>query len=478
MLVDRKKPVYLVILSLLSITSFHLFSMEKKFSGLKRKNSEEEDFQKAKENRPNLIDAVTANEKFLIITTTNENNDKESIILPKEIAYLSGTIKAMHNLQIELQPEDADEIHFSQITKKTLESIRDCLSSIHEQIKKQKSGQIVDRNYYIVGDNVLVKDTHFVAKEVVKFIKPIIQDLSSINSELVLEAQKNIILAANFLDIPWLVNAVVSLWLDRYIFFKKININNLDEPVVVQAIFEDENVKDQFPEEIIGYVKEQLRLKKAPTKEEFTIADYVLIHGLNFSITKGTLDLNYKKLTSLADYEKIINWDAETKDINKITMKENFIAAIPSDFLNNFTLLKNLDFFNNKLKVMPAFNNFHLESLGLAYNRLEKFPSLDRFTHLKVLDISNNQIEELSPLPHSLQYLNIALNKVKNLPSFDDFTELTELNANGNEIETVPSLANCMKLKRINFCYNKIIKFPSVGNFHQLEYCNFNNQNI
>ena len=85
-------------------------------------------------------------------------------------------------------------------------------------------------------------------------------------------------------------------------------------------------------------------------------------------------------------------------------------------------------------------------------------PEIAALGALECLDVSENAIEELPPLPPSLTELNISENRIGALPAhLGTLTALETLVAFKNAINSVPAeIANCTALTEVNLFNNKV----------------------
>lgn len=93
------------------------------------------------------------------------------------------------------------------------------------------------------------------------------------------------------------------------------------------------------------------------------------------------------------------------------------------------------------MKGIQSFKN--LSELDIGGNLLtEEIPELKVLQFLKKLNLSNNQIVTLYPLPHNLEILNLSYNKLKNLSHevTVNLKNLTTLEVTSNGLETLDGI--------------------------------------
>ena len=66
--------------------------------------------------------------------------------------------------------------------------------------------------------------------------------------------------------------------------------------------------------------------------------------------------------------------------------------------------------------------------LDVAENEVEQTAGLQPFTQLLSLDLSHNNVEELTQLPSAMLHLNASYNRVQSIEDVGGLTQLVELN--------------------------------------------------
>ena len=164
-----------------------------------------------------------------------------------------------------------------------------------------------------------------------------------------------------------------------------------------------------------------------------------------------------------------------TKDINISCCN---ISILPN--LSKFTFLKILNISHNNL---INFDNFdlnsliHLQTLDCSHNNLTHLPflqnlkvlncSFNKLTYIQLnhslvsLICSNNNLTHLKSMPHmKLQFINCAYNKLTYLPVLNN---LIHLECSKNLLTTLPNDLNLNKIGKIQCYYNPIMN-QIIGN--------------
>ncbi|MHA1721328.1 MAG: leucine-rich repeat domain-containing protein [Promethearchaeota archaeon] len=180
-----------------------------------------------------------------------------------------------------------------------------------------------------------------------------------------------------------------------------------------------------------------------------------------------------KKLKELfLSYNKITSFSQNLINLEKLYLNSNQITKITHS-IKNAVNLKELDLSHNKISDIPAeigqLNNLikinlsfnllkhipqsfiqleNLEICDLSINQLIDVPYIDSNMKLKHLDLSHNNIEDISDFVGNLQnleYLNVFNNKINKIPeSLFNMTELTTCDLRLNPLS--------LKKSQLEFC--------------------------
>jgi len=133
------------------------------------------------------------------------------------------------------------------------------------------------------------------------------------------------------------------------------------------------------------------------------------------------------------------------------------LLSLPKDF--NYTYVTEININGNHLKTLSNLN-------------------LEKFTKLKILNCSNNKLEDLNGISKCiyLEDLDCSNNKLKNLDNISDYFSLQKINCTSNYITDIKGISNCIFLKTLICNYNKITKIDCLSKctLLQIFYCNNN----
>ena len=79
-----------------------------------------------------------------------------------------------------------------------------------------------------------------------------------------------------------------------------------------------------------------------------------------------------------------------------------------------------------------------LRSIVMTRGPLTQLPSLDQFKHLAILNVSENELTKVPPLPKSMQKLNLDMNHLRSVSGLMDLPYLMEFRAAYNNISSYP----------------------------------------
>lgn len=100
------------------------------------------------------------------------------------------------------------------------------------------------------------------------------------------------------------------------------------------------------------------------------------------------------------------------------------------------------------------------QHICLCNFRLNSVPNLTKFTNLKYIDLSYNNISDINiyNIPNSVNYINLEHNLINTMNIFEQFTNLNILILNNNYIE---ELYNIKSLKILEINNNYITSFKN-----------------
>ncbi|KAL5430906.1 hypothetical protein PMIN07_008047 [Paraphaeosphaeria minitans] len=142
-------------------------------------------------------------------------------------------------------------------------------------------------------------------------------------------------------------------------------------------------------------------------------------------------------------------------EIISLNLSRNLSLAVPKDFIQACTNLREIKYTSNEARRLPA-------SLSLA-------------SRLTMLDISNNRLKDLEDVQlyrlQSLQGLRLSNNRLTRLPAyFGQYRALRSLNLSSNSLHEFPDfLCDVRTLVDLDISFNSISSLPKIGQLTCLE---------
>lgn len=128
--------------------------------------------------------------------------------------------------------------------------------------------------------------------------------------------------------------------------------------------------------------------------------------------------------------------------LREFRANNNQIQVIPDDFFF-LSSLRKLDLSSNFISHLSSDVEllFELTELILANNRLDSLPeeAIGNLECLETINISNNQVKELPPLPPYLVVLDLENNRLIDLPDLHKLSYVSELYLSGNPLLSLPA---------------------------------------
>lgn len=232
---------------------------------------------------------------------------------------------------------------------------------------------------------------------------------------------------------------------------------------------------------------------------EITKADVLGIERLNLSSTGIS---NLEGIQHLENLKELLLWDNNIHDVTPLSYLLNLLwldiggnEIEDISPLTNLTNLQLLNADNNRIQDISPINLMvQLLSLDLSEN-LIKFlgfnqgvsiqssqPSnpFNKLIKLETLNLSNNQIDDVSNLSGlvNLRHLNLNENKVNDISDLNQLRSLQELSIAYNQLEDISVLSMFPDLIHLDLSYNQISDISSFHNLTQLKQAAMYNNRI
>ncbi len=360
----------------------------------------------------------------------------KEFVVPVSAALRSPVIKAMLGSEelAEFQAVEAQSNHisFTEISSSTLEFLIPLLESLDRLLlfNEKVAQSNPEKQLYIPR-----RLQHRVNKR-----------LSEVSNQAIAALYQ----AADFLDVPFIINAVAAVIADRIegkidaMEWRQLRVQEREKLINQKAAQFGIHVKQE-------YILKQVTFRKSGITQEYSIADYIAEHGQLQLDRQNGLDLNNKKLTSLFGIDRLY----VKNNCQILYLSSNCFFDIALDVqsvsrpFQGFGQLRVLYLDSNQLSHLPEHifaGLAQLQWLNLDHNQLSTLPEhvFADFAQLEVLYLSAN---ELSDLPEhlfagltQLRELYLYSNQLNNLPEhvFAGLTQLRELGLAENQLSNLP----------------------------------------
>ena len=222
------------------------------------------------------------------------------------------------------------------------------------------------------------------------------------------------------------------------------NLTSLEDVMLIEN-----NISD------ISSLENLTNLKKLYLSSN-NISDASVVSNL---INLTVLDISDNKLIAIPDLSKILAFnDAEAYEkLGEYNISVNFSS--------------------NQITDISGLENTTLKNIFLYNNKVSDLSSLATMTNLTSLDVSYNEINEVSNLPTTLTHLTISNNQISDISFLKKLTKLKYLSANNNQILDISSLSELINLQSIDLNNNKI-KELAISDFEELSSLSCRNNEI
>jgi len=163
-------------------------------------------------------------------------------------------------------------------------------------------------------------------------------------------------------------------------------------------------------------------------------------------------------------------------------MKPNIILQLEKELNIVLNEVQELDDFGDKPEYTVN-KSGQIINLCLSNLNLKQVPASllnDDFNYLETLDLSNNNILDISNLKglKKITSFFISNNKIIDISPVENFTELVGLALSSNKIIDITPISNLNKLQFIELSNNKIVNISALSKLHELYNISLNNNKI
>jgi Leucine-rich repeat (LRR) protein len=154
----------------------------------------------------------------------------------------------------------------------------------------------------------------------------------------------------------------------------------------------------------------------------------------------------------------------------EIHLENANLTSLPLELIRYFPNLRVLDLSNNQINVLPQAIGtlIHLEEICFGENEVQELPdSLGALVHLTSMDFSSNRIRHIPPAIGGLvqlEELNVADNQIQELPdSLGALVQLNLLDFSSNRIRNIPpAIGALVQLEELYVADNQIQELPDL----------------
>ncbi|KAK5609453.1 hypothetical protein CRENBAI_008789 [Crenichthys baileyi] len=263
-------------------------------------------------------------------------------------------------------------------------------------------------------------------------------------------------------DAPWDLPNLLSLRLDANLL-SKVPAEALRGVRSLRHLWLDDNSLTEIP---------VMALDSLPSLQAMTLALNQITHIPDYAFTNLSglvvLDLNYNDLQEFPVAIKTLS------KLQELGFHNNNIKAIPERAFVGNPQLQTIHFYENPIQFvgksafqfLPKLHTLTLTRAGLSALPLDL---CEQLAHLRVLELSYNQIENLPSFYHcsALQEIGLQHNQIRRIESstFQQLTYLRALDLSWNMIEWIhpDAFASLHSLIKLDLTENSLSSVPVAG---------------
>ncbi len=147
------------------------------------------------------------------------------------------------------------------------------------------------------------------------------------------------------------------------------------------------------------------------------------------------------------------------------------LTTIPSEIVKCAGHLKNLDLSNNQISDVTALSNLqNLTYLDLFNNQISDITALGKIQNLTHLYLNNNQISDITALSTLKNLTNLFLNnnQISDITALSKIQNLTYLNLSQNQISDIAALSTLQSLTNLYLYNNQISDITALSTLKNL----------
>lgn len=178
------------------------------------------------------------------------------------------------------------------------------------------------------------------------------------------------------------------------------------------------------------------------------------------------------KISTKDDVNLTISMSQENIDsVTAIRMSDLDIKSVSG--IEYFKNLQTLDLSTNEIDDISMLASLtNLEYLTLYSNKITNINALSNLKKLRILNLNSNEISEISVLSNltNLETLYLSNNKINNVNELAELVNLKDLDLDSNEIDSISMLSNLRNLEDLSLSNNKIEDINALSNLTNLKF--------
>jgi len=227
---------------------------------------------------------------------------------------------------------------------------------------------------------------------------------------------------------------------------------------------QEEKINRVFSRLIMLYHPDRLRQSLVQMEEAYKRGDFEALYAMSHILTVQNLEPEQVTVSSIITEEDLaeeFGWDAQTDGYSYFMEQEEYDPEKEDEleFTNrSFLIALKRRVYGNMNVDFPMYLLEDLEDIEMADYEIESLEGIEVCRYVRVVDLTNNNLTDLTELGHlrQVERLYLANNHISLIDSLSNLTVLQVLDISYNDVDDLSPLFELSHLNYLNVMGNRI----------------------